>query len=738
MYCSYYGIQEKPFSITPDPKYLYLGKTHKEAFAHLIYGIRERGGFIVITGEIGTGKTTLCRALLNHLDSDTLVAFIINPTLSALELLKSINEDFGLPSGGGTKKELIDELNRFLLEKREQGKNTVLMIDEAQNLDMEVLEHIRLLSNLETDTEKLIQIILIGQPEFREMLEQPRLLQLDQRVTVRYHLSPLSKEETGAYIRHRLAVAGAEDKIRFSPDAVKRIGQCTRGVPRLINVLCDRALLMGYGQRTRDINKRMINPAYAEVAGRERIQAFKSFFSVARRGLVPGLTLALVVILIAFMLNHWYFRDDAGFKGMEKKDRAGIVVTPRPSRDKAEVPARRIARPPSAGAVQGTSPEKTLPREVDVPVKHDRKAVEPQAVQAASQGGSQGENVRVETQDNWEGPVTVATVEPDQVSIPGASLPPEEEEPLSESPDVLVNQQGVQPVSGGDASKETTVAVLPDREEGSRVEGAAVREDETEKNVDEEAALRADPKPRKEGELRIVSGQEGEDGLRKNLLLSLSEQTVRATRDRAIRAVVNEWMRYTPVRNSDGSGILLPDIFKAAQNLGFHCYRLAGDMDRIKAMNLPAILDLRLGERLGKRYVALVSLKGSHAEISPALADGTRSLPLKLLEDYWQGTAYILWKDWVGGRGLIVNGMRGDAVDWLQGSLQDLGYRSVGPSGVYDLHTWMAVRRFQRDRDLDEDGVFGPQTKICLFHALRHFRMPALEVPDKNKRVAGP
>ena len=245
MYCSYYGISEKPFSITPDPKYLYLGRTHKEAFAHLVYGIRERGGFIVITGEIGTGKTTLCRSLLNHLDADTLVAFIFNPTLSALELLKSINEDFGIRSQAGSQKELIDELNRFLLEKRQDGKNMVLIIDEAQNLDMEVLEHIRLLSNLETDTEKMLQIILIGQPEFRRMLEAPKLLQLNQRVTVRYHLSPLTREETAAYIHHRLSVAGAEDKVRFSPGAVKRIFHYTKGVPRLINVLCDRALLAG-------------------------------------------------------------------------------------------------------------------------------------------------------------------------------------------------------------------------------------------------------------------------------------------------------------------------------------------------------------------------------------------------------------------------------------------------------------------------------------------------------------
>ena len=213
MYCSFYGITEKPFSITPDPKFLYLGKTHKEAFAHLLYGIRERGGFIVVTGEIGAGKTTLCRGLLSHLDEDTLVAFIFNPTLSALELLKSINEDFGIPSKGTTKKELIDELNRFLLDKRKEGKNTVLIIDESQSLYGEVLEQVRLLSNLETETEKLLQIILIGQPEFRHILEQPRLLQLNQRVTVRYHLKALSPEETAEYVHHRLSVIDGADKV---------------------------------------------------------------------------------------------------------------------------------------------------------------------------------------------------------------------------------------------------------------------------------------------------------------------------------------------------------------------------------------------------------------------------------------------------------------------------------------------------------------------------------------------
>ena len=268
MYCSFYGITEKPFSITPDPKFLYLGKTHKEAFAHLLYGIRERGGFIVVTGEIGAGKTTLCRGLLSHLDEDTLVAFIFNPTLSALELLKSINEDFGIASEATTKKELIDELNQFLLEKRKEGKNTVLIIDESQSLDGEVLEQIRLLSNLETETEKLLQIILIGQPEFRHILEQPRLLQLNQRVTVRYHLKALSPEETAEYIHHRLSVIDAADKVFFSPEALKKIWRSTRGVPRLINVLCDRALLAGYGRKKKHIDGPIIDQARKEVTGR--------------------------------------------------------------------------------------------------------------------------------------------------------------------------------------------------------------------------------------------------------------------------------------------------------------------------------------------------------------------------------------------------------------------------------------------------------------------------------------
>ena len=226
MYEAFYGFREKPFNLTPDPKFLYLSGKHHEAFAHLEFGLRQRGGFIVVTGEVGTGKTTLCRYFLERLDESTLSAFILYPALGTTELLRSVNRDLGIASDGHhqkTDKELIDELHDFLLRTRAQGKNTVLVIDEAQNLSRDVLEQVRLISNLETATEKLIQIVLIGQPELNDMLAQRDLRQLAQRITARYHLNPLGRREMTQYIRHRLAVAGGIGRVDFTNGALFRI-----------------------------------------------------------------------------------------------------------------------------------------------------------------------------------------------------------------------------------------------------------------------------------------------------------------------------------------------------------------------------------------------------------------------------------------------------------------------------------------------------------------------------------
>jgi general secretion pathway protein A len=267
VYESFFGFSEKPFSLTPDPKYLYLSPRHTEAFAHLEFGRRERGGFSVITGEVGTGKTTLARYFLGRLESKTATAVVLYPAVTAAELLKSILNDLQIPVTGTTLKDHVDALHHFLLEARKEGRDVVLLIDEAQDLSPEVLEQIRLISNLETDTEKLIHIVLMGQSELHEMLGRRDLRQLAQRVTARYHLAPLSREEVAQYVRHRLVVAAGEGKVTFTPGALKAVHRQSRGVPRLVNLICDRALLAGYVQGTRMIEASMVNRAAQEVRG---------------------------------------------------------------------------------------------------------------------------------------------------------------------------------------------------------------------------------------------------------------------------------------------------------------------------------------------------------------------------------------------------------------------------------------------------------------------------------------
>lgn len=297
MYEAFYGLREKPFNLTPDPKFIYLGEKHKEAFAHLLYGIRNRSGFIMVTGEIGTGKTTICRTLLNQLDPSTEVAFIFNPYLSPDELLRKINEDFGIPSKADSVKGLIDELNAYLLERNAKGKNCVLVIDEAQNLTPSVLEQIRLLSNLETESRKLLQIVLIGQPELMKHLSLDELRQLNQRITARYHLKPLDRVETYQYISHRLRVAGGRRSVHFTPAAVRQVYKHSAGTPRVINAVCDRALLIGYTRDTHDITPDIVKQAIREIQG----EMPKRVRSPWLRHLLPNST--IVVVLLALFVG---------------------------------------------------------------------------------------------------------------------------------------------------------------------------------------------------------------------------------------------------------------------------------------------------------------------------------------------------------------------------------------------------------------------------------------------------
>jgi general secretion pathway protein A len=310
MYDAFFGLRENPFTLSPDPQYLYLSPQHREALNCLIYGIHERKGFMVVTGGIGTGKTTLCRSLLAGLDDSVATALVFNPALSDIELLKTINEEFGIRmgKGRGTKKRYLDALNAFLMENFAKGKNAVLLIDEAQNLSHAVMEQIRMLSNLETVREKLIQIILMGQPELLRLLALPSLRQLNERITIRYDLKPLIREDVSRYIGHRIARAGGRADTIFTAGSYRRIYRSSRGIPRRINAICDRALLIAYGNDMRTVDSGLVGEAIRDIGpGYLTDDGFRGI-----KRLVLGIVVAGFIAAVLLLSGYGYFAR--GFK----------------------------------------------------------------------------------------------------------------------------------------------------------------------------------------------------------------------------------------------------------------------------------------------------------------------------------------------------------------------------------------------------------------------------------------
>jgi general secretion pathway protein A len=334
MYKQYFGFVDAPFSIAPDPRYLYLSDRHREALAHLIYGVGDQGGFVLLTGEVGTGKTTICRSLLQQLPPKTDVAYIVNPKQTINQLLISITTDFGIFfDEDDTSKDLIDHLNRYLLRSHAEGRNAVLIIDEAQNLSVEVLEQLRLLTNLETNEKKLLQLVLLGQPELNVLLARKELRQLEQRVTARFHLKPLSKEEVAHYIEHRLSVAGSRENL-FSPAAVNKIYKASGGIPRLINKICDRCLLGIYSQDQHQVSRQVVGRAVKELSGNGSVSDKKKYSWLL---LAVGVSVVVVVLLMVmdiFSSKASNLTDNksnavAPFVGSADEDEALAVLHPK-------------------------------------------------------------------------------------------------------------------------------------------------------------------------------------------------------------------------------------------------------------------------------------------------------------------------------------------------------------------------------------------------------------------------
>ncbi len=346
MYLEFYGLKEKPFNLTPDPRFIFLSRNHREAFAHLVYGIKNRVGFMALTGEVGTGKTTVLRALLSQLDPEThRLALVFNPCLSPPELLRSIAREFGIPSYPFETSNLLNDLNIFLLQQNLEGRTVILVIDEGQDLEPAVLEQIRLISNLETDREKLIQIVLAGQPELAQTLRKKEMRQLAQRITVQYHLQPMDFEDTVEYIDHRIQVAGGRAGKIFSRGALRKIYGYSHGLPRLTNVVCDRSLLVGYTRNTERISARMVAAGIRDMkknmATRDRRR---------RLLLVPALGIMAGLLAAGIYLSEWALL--APFQGWEQ------VQAEDPAPQKYPLPSLEFSRPspasfPGEGAVGG-------------------------------------------------------------------------------------------------------------------------------------------------------------------------------------------------------------------------------------------------------------------------------------------------------------------------------------------------------------------------------------------------
>ena len=301
MYNKFYNFKENPFNLTPDPRFIYLGPGHQEALEHMIYGIEQRKGFILVAGHIGAGKTTLTRLLLDRLQGRIKTAMIFNTFLNEIELLRSINREFDLPAQASSREALVQPLNQFLLDHARAGGNAVLILDEAQNLSVAVLEQIRMLSNLETDNQKLIQIILIGQPELAKTLHRPDLAQLNQRITVRCSLNPLNLEDTTRYILHRLSVAGPQGTARFDTRTFRLIHRESQGVPRRINAICDRALLVGFTRVSQVISTDIIRQAVRELNGETAQAGGQEWWKrLGHNQYIPAALIVLGLIIAAY------------------------------------------------------------------------------------------------------------------------------------------------------------------------------------------------------------------------------------------------------------------------------------------------------------------------------------------------------------------------------------------------------------------------------------------------------
>lgn len=743
MYEAFYGFAEKPFNITPDPKYLFLSSQHQEAISHLLYGVQERGGFIVITGEVGTGKTILCRYLLKQLDDRTEGAVILNPSLSELELLQAINEDFGIRSTGTTKKALLDELNAFLLERRRRGYNMVLVIDEAQNLTPAVLEQLRLLSNIETETEKLIQIILLGQPELRDLLARDDLRQLAQRVTARYHLDPLNAGETGAYIHHRMAVAGNAHAVHLSRSILRRIYRATGGTPRLINVLCDRLLLAGFATGTRDLTARTVKQAVREVTGNNRTRRMAGGPRPARiRYAAAAFATAAVCLGLGWTAGVWNQAARADVAPVASVEIATppvvatVIATYQPSAGAPTPPTPVAAALPAAPVqtaeppvlVAAVAPVERVPEAPPAPTLELALAAAPMAPAHNPLPMATIAPALEADSDATEAPLVRTSAR-----VP-APPPPVALKPVT--PMGTVNRytplQAVRPAEPEPAATQRLISSLFEpRENRVRNRTPAVIE-----RALPPAHTAIDPAPALAPEAVAPGLPVTELRLETPEAVAQLVEGLRPFDSRlsAAQALFGLWGRdFRPPKEANDPDIM--DFYKLARNQRMRCSELWTNFDTLRQINLPGILEVFSPGAPSSRYVVLAAVHGDGTGTIVWGPTGTARVDLAALDQCWRRRAFLFWQDPEPVGEIIRDGDQGEDVQWVRASLRELGYLDGTPSDVYDPATRQAVLQFQEAFHLLPDGVVGPRTRMVLYSCLPQYPTPNLTAAgDRRQR----
>lgn len=689
MYPKYFGLKEPSFSITPDPQYLFLSGQHREALAHLLYGAGDGGGFVLLSGEVGTGKTTVCRAFLEQLPEDVDVALVVNPAMTASELLHAICDEFRveLPPGEPSVKAMLDHLNRFLLDAHACGRRPVLIIDEAQNLRPKVLEQIRLLTNLETAKQKLLQIFLIGQPELRALLASPDLRQLNQRITARYHLKPLSASEAAAYVEHRISVAGV-DRPLFTPRALKRVHRRSGGVPRLINLLCDRALLGAAVSR-----RLQVTPDIVDAAAREVIDARDP--ALPRRRSALGLAAAVVG---ALALGVWLGASDlprqlpAQLSALLPAQWLAAVGWPQTDSESPAEPGDAAQAPAAEVAGTVTAPEAVT--RVDQAPKETQENQEPSQLSAVDSAGAD---------DPGPGPATASSGPPGD--DPGQAAPA--------AAAVSAVRISDTPLSAA-AEPETITGPEPPAAEPAEVTAQALPAS-TEAATPAAPTDGAEPTPVAPPP-RIAMAR----------ILPPPQEQIQDTTDIAAallveHSVVDELLRLWRIEPAAGARKL---DCAAVPAFALACERSEGRWSDLRRFDRPAALKLRLEQ--GK--AGFVVLGGLDEEYALLHRDGrAMRVPIALLDERWSGDYLLLWQPPPYGSQIIGRGSSMDAIAWLRERLALLPNSdlTVDPAR-YDADVIAAVRRLQDAHGLLNDGIAGPRTLIVLSNALADLDVPRL------------